>query len=161
VLNTDAEGRLVLADALAYADTVLKADVIIDVATLTGAMPVALGKKIAGAFVSDDALARQLAEASAASGERLWRMPLVEDYRPALDSAVADLRNIGNPTRKLQGGSITAALFLREFTGGRPWAHLDIAGPAWSGSEDEELTKGGTGYGVRLLTTWLEALASR
>ena len=87
-------------------------------------------------------------------------MPLVEDYRQALDSPMADLRNIGNPKRKLQGGSITAALFLREFTGGRPWAHLDIAGPSWSGGEDDELTKGATGYGVRLLVRWLEALAA-
>jgi leucyl aminopeptidase len=159
VLNTDAEGRLVLADAIAYADLDLDADVIVDVATLTGAMPVALGKRHAGLFSSDDALAGQLDEASAASGEPVWRMPLVEDYRVALDSPIADLRNIGNPKRKLGGGSITAALFLREFTGGRPWAHLDIAGPASSSADDDELTKGGTGYGVRLLTRWLEALS--
>jgi leucyl aminopeptidase len=87
-------------------------------------------------------------------------MPLVEDYRPALESPVADLRNIGQPKLKLQGGSITAALFLREFTGGRPWAHLDIAGPARSGADDDEITKGGTGYGVRLLSRWLEQLAA-
>ena len=159
VLNTDAEGRLVLADGLAYADLVLDADVIVDVATLTGAMPVALGKQYAGLFASDDALAGQLLAAGEASGERVWRMPLVEDYRPALDSPVADLRNIGNPRLKLQGGAITAALFLREFTGGRPWAHLDIAGPAWSGAEDDELSKGGTGYGVRLLVRWLQELS--
>jgi leucyl aminopeptidase len=161
VLNTDAEGRLVLADGIAYADQVLKADVIVDVATLTGAMPVALGKKIAGLFTNDDALAHQLEAAAEASGERLWRMPLVEDYRVSLESTTADLRNIGEPKLKLQGGSITAALFLREFAGGRPWAHLDIAGPAWSGADDDELTKGGTGYGVRLLVTWLDELASR
>ena len=159
VLNTDAEGRLVLADALAYADTVLAADVVVDVATLTGAMPVALGKRLAGLFASDDDLAGALERAAADAGERLWRMPLVEDYRAALDSPVADLRNIGDPGLHLMGGSITAALFLREFTGGRPWAHVDIAGPAWSGSDDDELTKGGTGYGVRLLVRWLEALA--
>ena len=161
VLNTDAEGRLVLADAIAYADLDLDADVIVDVATLTGAMPVALGKRQAGMFASDDALAGQLEQASADSGERLWRMPLVEDYRVALDSPIADLRNIGNPKRKLGGGSITAALFLREFTGGRPWAHLDIAGPARSDADEDEVTKGGTGYGVRLLTRWLEALSAR
>ena len=160
VLNTDAEGRLVLADAIAYADRDLDADVIVDVATLTGAMPIALGKRTAGVFASDDALAAQLAQASADSGEPLWRLPLVEDYRVALDSPLADLRNIGNPQRKLGGGSITAALFLREFTGGRPWAHLDIAGPARSGSDEDEITKGGTGYGVRLLTRWLEALSA-
>jgi leucyl aminopeptidase len=160
VLNTDAEGRLVLADGIAYADRVLKADAIIDMATLTGAMPIALGKKIAGLFTDDDALAASLEAAAATSGERLWRMPMVEDYRVALDSDIADLRNIGNPKLKLNGGSITAALFLREFAGGRPFAHLDIAGPAWSGSEDEELTKGGTGYGVRLLVAYLEALSA-
>jgi leucyl aminopeptidase len=159
VLNTDAEGRLVLADALVYADRDLQADVVVDVATLTGAMPVALGRRHAGMFASDDALAAQLEQAGDASGELLWRMPLVEDYRVALDSPVADLRNIGQPKLKLQGGSITAALFLREFTGGRPWAHLDIAGPARSGADEDEVTKGGTGYGVRLLTAWLEALA--
>jgi leucyl aminopeptidase len=161
VLNTDAEGRLVLADGIAYADLDLDADVIVDVATLTGAMPVALGKRHAGLFASDDALAAQLEQASADSGERVWRMPLVEDYRVALDSPIADLRNIGNPKRKLGGGSITAALFLREFTGGRPWAHLDIAGPGRSDADDDEITKGGTGYGVRLLTRWLEALSAQ
>ena len=161
VLNTDAEGRLVLADALAYADAVLAPDAVVDVATLTGAMPVALGKRLAGLFSSDDALAAELEQASVHSGEAVWRMPLVEDYRVALDSPTADLRNIGNPKRKLQGGSITAALFLREFAGGRPWAHLDIAGPFWSGGDDDELTKGATGYGVRLLVRWLEDLAAR
>jgi leucyl aminopeptidase len=160
VLNTDAEGRLVLADGIAYADRVLAADAIIDVATLTGAMPIALGKKIAGLFTDDSDLAAGLEAAAATSGERLWRMPMVEDYRVALDSDIADLRNIGNPRLKLSGGSITAALFLREFAGGRPFAHLDIAGPAWAGGDDEELTKGGTGYGVRLLVTYLEALAA-
>jgi leucyl aminopeptidase len=160
VLNTDAEGRLVLADALAYADRDLQADVVVDVATLTGAMPVALGRRIAGLFASDDTLAAQLLEAAATSGEPVWRMPLVGDYRHALDSPVADLRNIGRPTLKLQGGSITAALFLQEFTGGRPWAHLDIAGPGRAGSDDDELTKGGTGFGVRLLSRWLEQLAA-
>jgi leucyl aminopeptidase len=160
VLNTDAEGRLVLADGIAYADRVLQADAIVDVATLTGGMPIALGKKIAGLFCDDDDLAGQLEGAAARSGERVWRMPLVADYRPALDSGTADLRNIGDPKLKLNGGSITAALFLQEFAGGRPWAHLDIAGPAWSGGDDEELTKGGTGYGVRLLVTWLEQLAA-
>ncbi len=159
VLNTDAEGRLVLADALAYADRELSPDVIVDVATLTGAMPVALGKRIGGLFASTDELAGQLEQAGRDSGEPLWRMPLVEDYRVALDSPIADLRNIGQPKLKLSGGSITAALFLREFTGGRPWAHLDIAGPARSGADDDELTKGGTGFGVRLLTAWLTALA--
>jgi leucyl aminopeptidase len=161
VLNTDAEGRLVLADGIAYADTVLEADVIVDIATLTGALPIALGKKIAGLFTDDDVLSEQLLAAADRSGERLWRLPLVEDYKAALASTTADLRNIGDPELKLKGGSITAALFLREFAGGRPWAHLDIAGPAWSGAEDEELPKGGTGYGVRLLVAWLQDLAAQ
>jgi leucyl aminopeptidase len=161
VLNTDAEGRLVLADTIAYADLDLEADVIVDVATLTGAMPVALGKRHAGLFSSDDELAAQLERAAETSGEPLWRMPLVDDYRVALDSPIADLRNIGQPKLKLMGGSITAALFLREFTGGRPWAHLDIAGPALVGGDEDEKTKGGTGYGVRLLTAWLTELSAR
>jgi leucyl aminopeptidase len=135
-------------------------DVIIDIATLTGAMPVALGRRTAGVFCNDDELAAQLLAAAEASGERAWRMPLVEDYRVALDSPTADLRNIGQPNLKLGGGSITAALFLREFAGGRPWAHFDIAGPGRAESDDDELTKGGTGYGVRLLTRWLEELAA-
>ena len=161
VLNTDAEGRLVLADALAYADLVLGADVVVDVATLTGAMPVALGKRHAGLFASDDVLAAELEQASALSGERLWRMPLVEDYRQALDSPTADLRNIGDPKQKLQGGSITAALFLREFTGGRPWAHLDIAGPAYnSGTAYGYTPHGGTGAAVRTFVQVLEDLAA-
>ena len=160
VLNTDAEGRLVLADALAYADRELAPDVLVDVATLTGAMVVALGKRYAGVFASDDALAAQLVQAAGEAGEPLWHLPVVEDYRVALDSPTADLRNIGDPRLKLQGGSITAALFLREFTGGRPWAHLDIAGPAFAGGDDDEITKGGTGYGVRLLVRWLETLAA-
>jgi leucyl aminopeptidase len=160
VLNTDAEGRLVLADGIAYADQVLAADAIVDIATLTGAMPIALGRKTAGLFCNDDALADQLARAAADTGERVWRMPMPADYRRALDSETADLRNIGDPRLKLQGGSITAAMFLQEFAGGRPWAHLDIAGPAGATGDDEELTKGGTGYGVRLLTAWLTALAA-
>jgi leucyl aminopeptidase len=162
VLNTDAEGRLVLADTLAWAAAYHSPDVMVDVATLTGAMPVALGTRTAGLFATDDGLAEQLLAAGASSGEQVWRMPLVEDYRDALDSPVADLRNIGDPDRHYSGGGITAALFLREFTGGLPWAHLDIAGPARAKTEparEPEITKGGTGYGVRLLVAWLEALA--
>jgi len=159
VINTDAEGRLVLADGLAYAAAALKPDLLVDVATLTGAMELAMGKKVAGFFATDERLAAQIEAASTASGERLWRFPLVEDLRQALRSETADLRNIGDPKLKLQGGSITAALFLETFTKGLPWAHLDIAGPAWAGSDDEELTKGGTGYGVRLLVRWLESLS--
>ena len=160
VLDTDAEGRLVLADALAYADRELQPDVLVDVATLTGSTEIALGKRHAGLYCDDDALAGQLEAASAASGEPLWRLPLVDDYRSTLDSEVADLRNVGTPKRRLGGGGIVAGLYLREFTGGRPWAHLDIAGPVTSGSDEDEKTKGGTGYGVRLLTAWLQELSS-
>ncbi|MFI0411061.1 leucyl aminopeptidase [Actinomadura sp. 3N508] len=153
VLNTDAEGRLVLADALAYADAELAPDVVVDVATLTGAAKVALGLRHAALFATDDALATALTEAGSTAGERVWRMPLVEDYRAAIDSDVADINNIGRGG--YGGGAITAALFLREFAGDRPWAHLDIAGPGRSTSDDAELTRGATGYGTRLLLTWL------
>jgi leucyl aminopeptidase len=156
VLNTDAEGRLVLADGLAYADLDLAPDYLVDLATLTGAMPIALGRKCGGLFANDDRLADALLSASEAAGEKLWRMPLVEDYRADLDSEVADLRNIGHG--KIQGGSIIAALFLREFVGKRRWAHLDIAGPARADGDDDEIVKGGTGFGVRTLLTWLETI---
>ncbi|TDD95655.1 leucyl aminopeptidase family protein [Actinomadura rubrisoli] len=155
VLNTDAEGRLVLADALAYADAELDPDVIVDVATLTGAAKVALGLRTGALFANDDALARALTEAGAAAGEPVWRLPLVDDYRPAIDSDVADINNIGRPG--YGGGSITAALFLREFVGDRAWAHLDVAGPGRSASEDAEITRGATGFGARLLLDWLTA----
>jgi leucyl aminopeptidase len=154
VLNTDAEGRLVLADALAYADAVLEPDVVVDIATLTGAARVALGTHLAALYATDEAVARDLLAAAGASGDALWRMPLVDDYRDALDSPVADLANVPHGNRA-RAGSIDAALFLREFTGGRPWAHLDIAGAARSPSDEGENTKGGTGYGTRLLLAWL------
>jgi leucyl aminopeptidase len=156
VLNTDAEGRLVLADGLAYADAVLSPDVLVDIATLTGAAPLGLGKRHAAMFTNRDGLAAALSAASDAAGEQVWRMPLVEDYRSALESPVADLRNIGDPDSHFSGGAITAALFLREFVGGRPWAHLDIAGPARADKDEDELVKGGTGFAVRTLLRWLE-----
>jgi len=155
LLNTDAEGRLVLADALAYADDALAPDVVVDLATLTGAVRVALGSSIAALFATDDQLAAALLDAGTASGERLWRMPLVEDYRGGLDSPVADLANMARSGGR--AGSIDAALFLREFTGGRPWAHLDIAGAARATADDGENTKGATGFGARLLLSWLAA----
>jgi len=155
VLNTDAEGRLVLADALAYADAVLAPDVVVDLATLTGAARVALGSVMAALYATDDGLAAALLDAGTASGDRLWRMPLAEEYRAGLDSPVADLANVaGGPGR---AGSIDAALFLREFTGGRAWAHLDIAGAARATADDGETTKGATGFGTRLLLHWLAA----
>jgi leucyl aminopeptidase len=158
VLNTDAEGRLVLADALAYADAKLQPDVIVDLATLTGAATLGVGRIHGAMYASEDALAGELVVAAHVAGEQVWRMPLVDDYRDALDSPIADLRNIGDPSTHYSGGSITAALFLREFTGGRRWAHFDIAGPARADKDDGEISRGATGYGVRLLLRWLEAL---
>jgi leucyl aminopeptidase len=155
VLNTDAEGRLVLADALAYADDALAPDLVVDLATLTGAARVALGTSIAALYATDDELATALLDAGTASGDRLWRMPLAGDYRSALDSPVADLANMARAGGR--AGSIDAALFLREFTGGRSWAHLDIAGAARATSDDGDSTKGATGFGTRLLLRWLAA----
>jgi leucyl aminopeptidase len=153
VLNTDAEGRLVLADALAYADKVLDPDVLVDIATLTGAARVALGSVMAAMYATDDALAADLLAAGTASGDRLWRMPLAGEYCDGLESSVADLANVATGTGR--AGSIDAALFLREFTGGRRWAHLDIAGPARATADDGESTKGATGFGTSLLLQWL------
>ncbi len=148
VLNTDAEGRLVLADALVLASEA-GPDAIIDLATLTGAVEVALGNRIAGLMGNQDDWIEQVRGAAARAGERVWPLPLPEDYRKRIDSDVADLRNISRTT---DGGSLTAGLFLREFVGdGIPWVHLDIAGAAWSNDVDGELPKGGTGFGVRLL----------
>jgi leucyl aminopeptidase len=156
VLNTDAEGRLVLADALAYADAVLQPDAMVDIATLTGAARVALGTSLGALYATDDTVAAGLLAAGQASGDRLWRMPLVQDYTDALDSPVADLAHVARPgTAGSYAGSIAAALFLREFTGGRPWAHLDVAGAARAGSDDGEITRGATGFGTRLLLRWL------
>jgi len=156
VLNTDAEGRVVLADALAYAVAKLKPDLLVDLATLTGAASVALGKQTGALFAESDELARALAAAGEAVGERLWRMPFVEDYVPAIASEVADLNNAAD----IGAGSVTAALFLREFVGDARdrWAHLDMSAPAWSESADGELAKGATGFGVRTLLHWLDTL---
>ncbi len=152
VLNTDAEGRMVLADGLAYARLELGATVLVDVATLTGAMKVALGTRTGGLFATSDGLADALLTAGAHAGEPLWRMPLAEEYVHLLDSTVADANNApGGP------GGTTAALFLRPFAGDLPWAHLDVAGPARAGSDDGEIVKGGTGFGARTLLRWLEA----
>ncbi|MFP5347406.1 MAG: leucyl aminopeptidase family protein [Actinomycetes bacterium] len=157
IVNTDAEGRLVLADALAYADARLDPDVLVDVATLTGAASLGLGRRHAALYTADGDLAAGLEAAAERTGERVWRMPLVEDYRPALDSDVADLCHVTD--RAVSAGSITAALFLREFVGDRRWAHLDIAGPARADSDEHEVTKGATGYGARLLLDWLTQLS--
>ena len=147
VLNTDAEGRLILADALSLAADE-KADAIVDLATLTGAITVALGEKIAGLMGSNDEWIAQVRGAADRVGEAVWPLPLPDDYRKTLDSEVADLRNISTGGG---AGSLTAGLFLKEFTNGSPWAHLDIAGTARSGADDGYITKGGTGWGVRTL----------
>ena len=155
VLNTDAEGRLILADALAYAASKYEPAAIVDAATLTGACVVALGHHAIGLLTPDDALAGELAEAGLRSGERVWRLPLWDEYREALDSEVADLKNVGGRP----AGAITAGSFLREFAGAAPWAHLDIAGTAWSDSDRPYQPKAATGVGVRLLTEWVRARA--
>jgi leucyl aminopeptidase len=154
VLNTDAEGRLVLADALSLAAEE-EPDAIVDIATLTGGQRVALGEGVAAIMGTDEILVRRLIAAGAAAGEPLWELPLVAAYRKQLDSEVADLRNV---SAKPSAPSIIAALFLKEFSGRRPWAHLDIAAPSWADGDDGWLTKGGTGWGARtlieLLTAW-------
>ena len=156
ILNTDAEGRIVLADALAFADARLDPDVLIDVATLTGAASIALGKLQAALYSADPELVSALEAASVASGEPVWHMPLVEEYRDAVRSDVADLRHVASD-RSYGAGSITAALFLREFVGTRRWVHLDIAGPARASADKHEITEGATGFGVRLLLSYLAA----
>jgi leucyl aminopeptidase len=147
VLNTDAEGRLILADGLSLAAEA-KPDAIIDLATLTGACVVALGEKIAGLMGNDDVWIDQVRAAADRAGEPVWPLPLPREYRKLLDSEVADLRNIGTGG---YGGALTAGLFLQEFVDERAWAHLDIAGPARAAGDDGELVKGGTGFGVRTL----------
>jgi leucyl aminopeptidase len=150
VTNTDAEGRLVLADAMAYAVEHIKPAALVDIATLTGAMKVALGQHLGGYFANHDVLAGLIAEAADVSGEPLWRMPLFAGYEEKLASTVADADNApGGP------GAITAALFLQHFAGGLPWAHLDVASIGDAPEERYEWTKGPTGFGARLLLTWL------
>ncbi|EMY33476.1 peptidase M17 leucyl aminopeptidase domain-containing protein [Arthrobacter crystallopoietes BAB-32] len=158
--NTDAEGRMVLADALAYAEANLAPDELIDIATLTGAASLGLGRRHAALYATAPELVAAFEAAGEASGERVWHMPLAEvaaEYRFSLESEVADLSHISAPAAKVQAGSITAALFLREFVGDVPWVHLDIAGPARAASDEAEVTKGATGYGARLLLSYLSA----
>ena len=151
VLNTDAEGRLVLADGLSLA-VEAGADVILDLATLTGACVVALGRKIAGLMGNDKAWMDKVQEAAERAGESVWQLPLPDEYRKLIDSEVADVKNIGGGR---YAGALTAGLFLKEFVGDVAWAHLDIAGPARSEDDEGYATKGGTGFGVR---TILEAV---
>jgi leucyl aminopeptidase len=153
--NTDAEGRLILADAMAYAIETFKPDAVIDMATLTGACLVALGEKLAGLFTPVGELQEALLAASHRTHERCWPLPLPEDYKELLKSDLADTSNMST-TR--WGGAITAALFLQQFVGETPWAHIDIAGPANSKKGDAYCGPGGTGFGVRLLTDFILSL---
>jgi leucyl aminopeptidase len=148
VLNTDAEGRLVLADALWYTQDQFKPKFMVNLATLTGAIVVALGESKAGLYANDDKLAERLYHAGEAVGEPLWRMPLGPEYDKLLDSPVADMQNISNGR---WGGSITAAQFLQRFVNDTPWAHLDIAGVANQAKPSDRTIKGASGFGVRLL----------
>ena len=147
VINTDAEGRLVLADALWYCQDRFKPTAMIDLATLTGAIMISLGTEQAGLFSNNEDLAAALQKAGAAVGEKLWRMPLGEAYDKMINSDIADMKNVGGRW----GGSITAAQFLQRFVNGLPWAHLDIAGMAWSDKDAPTVPKGATAFGVRLL----------
>lgn len=156
VLDTDAEGRLVLADGLAYANLELNPDYLVDIATLTGAARVGLGRQYAAMYSRDTALALRLHEAGKRIGDNAWHMPLVDDYADALHSDIADYAHIDR--KKFGAGSITAALFLEKFVGDRRWVHLDIAGTGRSDSDTGENPKGGTASGVRLLIEWIKTL---
>ncbi len=155
VLNTDAEGRLILADALAIA-AAEKPDVIIDLATLTGACVIALGPQVAGIYGNRQPIVDRLVALGRETGEPLWQLPLVPEYRDDIKSAVADLKNVGGGT----AGSITAALFLQEFVGDTPWIHMDIAGPAFAEKDLPYAPRGGTGFGVRTLVRYLFEVAA-
>ncbi|MBD2314723.1 leucyl aminopeptidase [Desertifilum sp. FACHB-1129] len=148
--NTDAEGRLTLADALVFTEK-LGVDAIVDLATLTGACVIALGDRIAGLWTADDGLAAELLQAAETAGEKFWRMPLEEQYFEGLKSPIADMKNTG----PRPGGAITAALFLKQFVKETPWVHLDIAGPVWSDKENGYHPSGATGFPVRTLVNWV------
>jgi leucyl aminopeptidase len=153
VLNTDAEGRLVLADGLALA-VEQEPDLIVDIATLTGACKVALGPLIGGLMATDDDAAQVVASAAEAAGEKMWRLPLDQEYRTFMESDVADMKN----TTGRWGGAITAGLILSEFVGDTPWVHLDVAGPARADKAEHYISKGGSGFGVRTLVSVAKAL---
>ena len=153
--NTDAEGRLILIDAMSYTVKKYKPQYLIDLATLTGACVIALGEKIAGVFSNDDKLAKAIIASGRKTYERCWRMPLPDDYKDLLKSDFADMNNMSS-TR--WGGAITAALFLSEFSGDTQWAHIDIAGPSYAKKENAYCGAGGTGFGVRLLCDLIDRL---
>ena len=156
VLNTDAEGRLVLADGLAYADLELEPDYLVDVATLTGSATLGLGRQYAAMYTRQSSLAKKLHEIGNRVGEKVWHMPLIDDYAVALESDIADLNHLADKFG-FSAGSVTAALFLERFVGDRNWVHLDIAGTGRSEVDAGENIKGGTGFGTRLLIEWLGA----
>ena len=158
VINTDAEGRLVLADGLAFADINLDPDYVVDIATLTGAAKLGLGLQYAAMYTRNSQLARTISEIGERTGDRVWHMPLIDDYTNGLESDIADLNHTADKGH-YGAGSVTAALFLEQFVGDRQWVHLDIAGPARSESDSGENPKGGTGFGVRLLVEWLTSLS--
>ena len=153
VLNTDAEGRMVLADALSYAET-FKPDSIVDLATLTGACIVALGNDVAAILGTDQQLIKSVEKASQDAGERMWQLPLEEEYAEAMKSDIADVKNISTPGTG--AGTITGALFLKNFVQETPWAHLDIAGPSYTKAKYGYRGKGATGIGVRLLYQFIK-----
>lgn len=146
---------MVLADAIAYANARLRPDVIIDIATLTGAATLGLSRQFGALFTADDGLAKRLEIAGQESNDQLWRLPLASEYRSSLDSPIADIAHVSRGN--VGGGAITAALFLKEFTGARRWAHLDIAGPARAEKDQAERLRGATGFGVRVLLRWLQS----
>jgi leucyl aminopeptidase len=156
VLNTDAEGRLILADGLSLA-VEANPDAIVDVATLTGAQVVALGDEVGAMYATTEELNDYFVDASKRSGEVLWRMPLPASYEAHIDSDVADMKNIGKTG---QAGSISAALLLQRFTDGRPWVHLDIAGPARADASRGYITKGATAFSARTIVEFLSAVAA-
>jgi len=153
--NTYAEGRLILADAMSYTLKQYKPDIMVDIATLTGACVMALGEKIAGLFTLDDPLAEAIVDSGQKTHERIWRLPLPEDYKELLKSEFADTNNMSSSR---WGGAITAALFLSGFTEGTRWAHIDIAGPAYQKKGAAYCDAGGTGFGVRLFCDLIDRL---
>ena len=156
VLNTDAEGRLVLGDAIAYGIEKFKPKYVIDLATLTGAVLIVFGENVAGMVSTDDKLSEKLFEAGQETFERVWRLPLYDEYKEMVKSDIADIKNIGHKSG--YAGTITGAAFIQRFAGTTPWAHLDIAGTAWAESERDYVSKGGTGFGVRLIAKMLERI---
>jgi leucyl aminopeptidase len=158
IINTDAEGRLVLADGLAYAIENLDPDYLVDIATLTGSATLGLGRQYAALYSRDKKLAQQFVALGESSGERVWHMPLVDDYADSLESDIADLNHAADKG-DYSAGSVTAALYLEHFVGDSRWVHLDIAGPGRSENDSGENVKGGTGFGVRLFLDWIVSLS--